>query len=160
MTLPRTKLQRALEILTVIALAAQFLAPIVRWSGLPDPMPIHYNAAGEADGWGSRWTVFLIPVISLIGCAIIGLVIYRTKPEDWGLPYSVPPQRKVQVYSPIKTSLIGLNLEMSLMFGVINGFLLAMTTDGLMTATVLLLLAMAATLAAGLWKGWQGRFWG
>lgn len=158
MTLPRTRLQRVLELLTIAALAVQFLAPIVRWSRLPDPMPIHFNLTGEADGWGSRGTVFLLPVIALIGCALIALVIYRVKPEDWSLPYSVPPQRKVQVYRPIKTALIGLNLEMVLMFGVINGFLLAMTTDGLMTATVLLLLAMTATLAVGLWKGWQGRF--
>lgn len=158
MKLPRTRLQLALEILTIITLAAQFIAPALLWGSLPDPMPTHYNAAGAVDGYGSRWTLVLFPVIALVGCAVVAVVIYRVKPEQWNLPFSVPPRRKRQVYTPVKTALIALNFEMALMFAVLEGFSLAMTMKGVGTATVLLLLAMTVTLGVGLWRGWRGRF--
>lgn len=158
MKLPHTRLQRVLEGVTVLTLAAQLLAPVLLWNHLPDPMPTHYNAAGAVDGYGSRGTLFLFPVIALVSCVLMAVVIYLVKPEQWSLPFSIPPRRKLQVYTPVKTALIALNFEMALMFAMLEGFTLAMTMKGLMTAIVLLLLVMTVTLGGGLWRSWRGRF--
>jgi uncharacterized membrane protein len=50
--------------LTMIALA--FLAGVILWNQLPDPMASHWNASGEVDGYMSKfWGVFLMPLMTL-----------------------------------------------------------------------------------------------
>ena len=57
--------------ITLIAIAV--LAGLLLWSRLPDPMPGHWNAAGEIDGYISKfWGVFLLPIISI---ALTGLFL-------------------------------------------------------------------------------------
>lgn len=57
--------------ITLIAIAV--LAGLLLWDRLPDPMPGHWNAAGEIDGYISKfWGVFLIPIISI---ALTGLFL-------------------------------------------------------------------------------------
>ncbi len=49
------------------------LAGALLWERLPDPMPAHWNAAGEVDGYMSRtWGVLLLP---LIGLVMLGLFL-------------------------------------------------------------------------------------
>ena len=64
--------------ITLIAIAV--LAGLLLWSRLPDPMPAHWNAAGEIDGYMSKfWGVFLIPIIS-IALASLFLIIPNIDP--------------------------------------------------------------------------------
>ncbi len=57
--------------ITLIAIAV--LAGLLLWDRLPDPMPGHWNAAGEIDGYISKfWGVFLVPIISI---ALTGLFL-------------------------------------------------------------------------------------
>jgi uncharacterized membrane protein len=49
---------------TLIVIAA--VAGIILWNQLPDPMPSHWNAAGEVDGYTSKfWGVWLMPLMTL-----------------------------------------------------------------------------------------------
>ena len=59
--------------ISVALIAIAILAGLLLWSRLPDPMPAHWNAAGEIDGYMSKfWGVFLIPIISI---ALAGLFL-------------------------------------------------------------------------------------
>lgn len=42
---------------------------------LPERIPMHWNMAGEIDGWGGRWTVFIIPVLTYIPLLFIAGVL-------------------------------------------------------------------------------------
>ena len=51
-------------IITSIIILLPILAGVVLWDQLPDPMPTHWNAAGEIDGWSSKpFAVFGLPWI-------------------------------------------------------------------------------------------------
>lgn len=53
-------------IITSIIILLPILAGIALWDQLPDPMPTHWNAAGEVDGWSSKpFAVFGLPLILL-----------------------------------------------------------------------------------------------
>ena len=53
-------------IITSIIILLPILAGVVLWDQLPDPMPTHWNAAGEIDGWSSKpFAVFVLPLILL-----------------------------------------------------------------------------------------------
>ena len=54
------------------------VASLAVWHRVPDPMPIHWDAAGHADGWWPRWLGLLFaPVLGLILSAVIGFVCSR-----------------------------------------------------------------------------------
>ncbi|MBE7536262.1 MAG: SdpI family protein [Anaerolineales bacterium] len=60
-------------ILVFILIVAAAVAGALLWNRLPDPMPAHWNAAGEIDGYMSKfWGVFLLPIISI---ALTGLFL-------------------------------------------------------------------------------------
>ena len=53
-------------IITSVLILLPILAGIILWDQLPDPMPSHWNAAGEIDGWSSKpFAVFGFPLILL-----------------------------------------------------------------------------------------------
>ena len=58
------KKYRKTLIVTTIIILLPVLAGVILWNKLPDPMPIHWNAMGEVDGWASKAVaVFGIPAI-------------------------------------------------------------------------------------------------
>lgn len=47
-------------------LLAPFIASLILWNDMPDIVPTHFNAAGEADDYGPKWiNAFLLPGIAL-----------------------------------------------------------------------------------------------
>ena len=53
-----------LLIVTSLVILLPILAGVALWNQLPDPMPTHWNAAGEIDGWSSKpFAVFGLPWI-------------------------------------------------------------------------------------------------
>jgi len=53
-------------IITSIVILLPILAGLILWNQLPDPMPSHWNASGEIDGWSSKhFAVFGLPCILL-----------------------------------------------------------------------------------------------
>ena len=78
---------------------------IVRWQQIPDTIPAHFNAAGEADATGPRATI-LLPVA-------VGWIIYITCsvtlffPRLWNIP-------KGWALGPMKLMMLILDIFMAL----------------------------------------------
>ena len=47
------------------ACLVSFIVQMVLYPSLPESIPIHWNAAGEIDGWGSKTTLFLLNLLPL-----------------------------------------------------------------------------------------------
>ena len=50
------------------------------WGSLPDSVPIHFDIHGEANDWGSKWMIFLMPAISL-GTYLMLLFVRNIDPK-------------------------------------------------------------------------------
>ncbi|MFY0683383.1 MAG: SdpI family protein [Balneola sp.] len=51
----------------ILVLAAPFIASIYLWNDMPDIVPTHFNAQGEADDYGPKWiNAFLLPGIAVL----------------------------------------------------------------------------------------------
>ncbi len=59
-------------------------------------VPTHWNAAGEVDGWGSRWTMLLGPGIQLFMLALFP-VIAKVEPRRQHMEMSFGPLRTLIV---------------------------------------------------------------
>ena len=64
---------RTTSILSFTLIAVALIAGIILYARLPDPMPAHWNAAGEIDGYMSKFLgIFLMPIITV---ALVGLFL-------------------------------------------------------------------------------------
>ncbi len=64
-----------------LILLAPFVVSIYLWDQLPDEVPTHFNAMGEADDWGPKWVnAFMLPGIS-VAVYILLLVLPLIDPK-------------------------------------------------------------------------------
>lgn len=71
---------------------------LIRYTSLPETIPIHFNARGEADGFGARGMIFLSPAISLLFWGIMSAVSSsRSLVGHLNLPFHVPDEAKERV---------------------------------------------------------------
>ncbi|GIN73716.1 hypothetical protein J14TS2_41910 [Bacillus sp. J14TS2] len=85
-TLPITKWEQALNIVTIIVFISTIVYLIYHWRLLPDQVPAHYNAAGVVDRWGSKGEMLILPIIGIV--MWIGMTILERYPHAFN--YMVP----------------------------------------------------------------------
>lgn len=62
-----TSFQIKVMIITGIVILLPIIFGLIKWSALPDQMAIHFNLAGQANGWASKgFAVIGFPLIMLV----------------------------------------------------------------------------------------------
>jgi uncharacterized membrane protein len=64
--IPRNKIDWMLETTGALALIALILVTIYGYRVLPENIPLHFNLTGEADGFGSKQSIVIIPIATLV----------------------------------------------------------------------------------------------
>lgn len=59
-------------VIVITVLVIPFAYAMYLYPGLPEIIPTHFNIKGEADGYGSKGTIFLLP--SIMG--VVGFMVY------------------------------------------------------------------------------------
>ena len=98
---------------------------IAVWNRLPERIPTHFGAGGEADAWGTKsiFSVFgglIISAVILIAMALAS----RLSPKWYNLPgrervLRLPPQQRDHVMSPIREGLAWLAAAISIAFSLV-----------------------------------------
>ena len=71
---------KASRLTIIILLVISFILAIALYPVMPDPMPSHWNAAGEVNGYMSKfWGLFLMPLITF-GIVLIFIAIPHIDP--------------------------------------------------------------------------------
>lgn len=73
-------LKKELPILILALLPMAYLASI--WNVLPETVPTHFNASGEADGWGSKTILIWLPLALTIGTYLLMQLIPKLDPKQ------------------------------------------------------------------------------
>lgn len=95
--LKRTRYDWIIEILSLLSLVAAFIPVLYyRQLGEGNILPIHYNAAGEIDGWGSRSFLWQLPLIATVFYA--ALTICERFYKKFNLPFKVTSNNATPVY--------------------------------------------------------------
>ena len=68
--------------------AAAFHGP----GGLPARIPVHFNALGQADGWGSRGSLLGLPIVAIL--LYILMTVVSRYPAVFNYPVRVTPQTR------------------------------------------------------------------
>lgn len=80
------------KLVAALALVADLIATAVMWPRLPEQVPVHWNFAGEADRYGSRWELMVFgPGLMLLTWVLL-VVLKRVDPKaSRPLPPDAPP---------------------------------------------------------------------
>lgn len=70
----KTTLAKFADILGNAGILVMILLVALNWGSLPDTVPTHFNGAGDADGWGSKFTLLILPVIAIFLHILLGVV--------------------------------------------------------------------------------------
>ncbi|MFD0954297.1 DUF1648 domain-containing protein [Virgibacillus natechei] len=101
-----------------IVIIVMFVYAIVMFNRLPDEVPIHFNAAGEADNWGGRGSIFMLPLLSL---PMFMLLFFLGKaPHIHNYPVKVTEQNAPKLYRESRLLLAAMNFEMVAIFALIT----------------------------------------
>jgi uncharacterized membrane protein len=101
--LKRTSLDWALEFVAFAFLLILFTLPLLYLKTLPDTIPVHFNASGQPDGYGSRSTLFLLPAIGAVMYLLMTIV--EAYPHIYNFPVRITPENAPVQYR-IATRLI------------------------------------------------------
>ena len=113
-----TVYQRVAGILAPLIYAGVFVFIALRWRYLPEQIPTHYDFAGNADGWGSRWNLIVMPAIGLL--VDLTVAIASRFPRSWNAGVKITVFNKVRVYRLLRDLMADLRLSCALLFSWIS----------------------------------------
>lgn len=100
--------QKIVEILAYVLMWASIVIGIIWSAKLPKEVATHFDAAGNADGYGSPYSFLFLPIIMLISCGISSLVLHFMPPDLWSMPVKVKPEHAVRVYRDVVWMMVGM----------------------------------------------------
>lgn len=100
-------IERILSALGIVVLLGATIFLAIKFPGITGEVPTHYNAAGEADAYGSKFSL-LFPIILGWIIYIADLILLRL-PKTWNVPSG-------WAYGPIKMMVVVLNVFMAVIF--------------------------------------------
>lgn len=115
--LERTATDRAVEILGWTALLALWTLTIINYSSLPDTIPIHYNGAGQADGFGGKGNILTLPFMATV--LFTGLSVLNRYPHVFNYPTPITKENAVRQYTIATRMIRYLKLIVVVIFGLI-----------------------------------------
>src|SRR5699024_12120634 len=82
--------------ISYIFLIGSVLFMIILWRELREKVPAHFNGAGEVDRWGSRFELWILPLVGLF--TLLFLQIFERHPEMHNHPKRMNESNRAQFY--------------------------------------------------------------
>lgn len=92
----RTQLDWLIDIAAFSFTVIMIVIPIINYSHLPETIPVHFNAAGEPDGYGSRSSIWILPVTGLL--IWITFTVLEAFPQIYNFPVKITPENAETQY--------------------------------------------------------------
>jgi uncharacterized membrane protein len=110
-------IDKAIEMLGWLTFVTLWVLTVFNYSSLPDIIPTHFNAAGHADSYGSKGTIFILPIIGTI--IFIGLSILNMFPQIFNYPTNITDENALRQYTNATRMIRYLKFAIALIFSVI-----------------------------------------
>lgn len=110
-----------------ITLFATWISAVYAFVVLPETIPTHFNMTGEPDGYGSKISLMLIPLISTV--VFVGMTLINRKPEIFNYPVKITAENAAFQYRNATRMIRWLKFSIVLIFLII---LVAMYSSALL----------------------------
>jgi hypothetical protein len=115
--LPFDRFEIAINALTILGLLVELGLAIWGFASLPDRIPIHFDAAGEANGWGGPGWLLAMPAIS--ATTVVPLLFLQRFPHVYNYPWAITPQNAPRQYRLARRLLAGVALASMLVMSLV-----------------------------------------
>lgn len=107
--IPMRKIAETLSLAGLVMLLAMTMLALYGRERLPDYIPTHFNAAGQADGWGSPQALLVFPAI---GAALYLLTSWAARhPVAFNFPVRVTPRNRPQLEAVALSMIVWIKAE-------------------------------------------------
>lgn len=141
-----TRGHKIIEIISYVLLAVSFILVIIAQKTLPAKIPVHYNAAGRATGYGSPATLFLMPIIILFSNLMISFITHFVSVDFWNTPFKVNEEKKILVYRDIVSMMLWMELEIAVFNLVFTIMSCLQKMGGALFLSILLMVLFTVTI--------------
>ena len=119
-------------LITTILILLPMLAGIILWNKLPERFPIHFNAAGEVDGWSSKaFGVFGLPLIlvAVQWLCTVGSLKMDPKAENlegkvFSLVLWITPVLSIVMNALVYCTALGMSMNVQIIMPLLIGLLM------------------------------------
>ena len=126
------KKYRKTLIITTVIILLPVLAGIILWDRLPEKLPMHFNAAGEVDGWaGKPVGVFAMPVFFVAVQWLCAVGSFKMDPKAKNLNEKVMglvlwfiPALSVLMHALVYCTALGMEMNVQIVIPVVMGLVL------------------------------------
>lgn len=112
-----TTFDKTLEILGWTSILAIWVLTITNYTNLPDTIPIHYNGAGQADGFGGKAAILTLPLIATV--LFVGMTILNKFPHIFNYPTNITQDNALRQYTNATRMIRYLKFIIVIIFGLI-----------------------------------------
>jgi len=96
LTIEKEPIDKALELVGAIGVILMLALPLYYWPDIPDVVPTHFNAAGQPDDYGSKWSTIALPIIGLL--LFVGLYWINKYPHKFNYPHKITEANAYKQY--------------------------------------------------------------
>lgn len=116
--IPLSQMEIFLELSAVVGLLFHGLVILKWWAILPSAVPTHFGPSGLPDAWGSKTSLTMLPVVSVI--LYITITLLSKFPNLYNYPCRITEQNHIIQYYLARAMLAWIKTEMIWMFAWIN----------------------------------------
>ena len=107
-------LYRIVNILCLLMVLGTTIWLIAYWKNIPAEIPTHFDLYGNADDFGSKKDIIMLPIFTWIMLGVMSLV--ELCPGAWNTGVKVTPENSARVYGIIKGMLVWVKFIVMLIF--------------------------------------------
>lgn len=153
--LPVSTFEKVLDGFTLLFAGGALVLTLIEYAGLPAEIPTHLNFHGQADAYGSKITIFLLPLLSIV--IAISLISLSRFPEKFNYPYPISPENAAFEYRKSRFLLRVVNVLTSLLFLLLTWEIIQIASSQVFHLNILFWAVLLAILIAPmailfLWK--------
>jgi len=89
--------EKMIEVLALAGVVLLWAYPMRHFGMLPDTIPVHFNGTGEADGYGPKGLIFLLPAFGTL--LIPGFLILSRFPHKLNYPVKITEENAGRQYA-------------------------------------------------------------
>jgi len=112
-----TAVDKLVEGVGWVLLVAVWALTTTTYSSLPDTIPIHFNGAGQADGFGGKANMLTLPLMATV--LFIGMTIINKFPHAYNYPTEITNDNALKQYTNATRLIRYLKLIIVFIFGLI-----------------------------------------
>ncbi|MEM8893775.1 MAG: DUF1648 domain-containing protein [Bacteroidota bacterium] len=114
LNLPLTSLDWLYEGAAVIVMAFFVWSLLDSYADLPETIPTHFNHKGEADGFSSKSSLWLLPGIAF--ATYLGLIVVNRMPHKFNYPIDITEENAAYQYRLATRMIRVINLSVVVIF--------------------------------------------